>query len=144
MDDKSERSSARLDVLRLARKRANMSIKEIARAMNVDPAYVSNVELGHKSPGLAFLSKYAKAVGDEPNAYEYLANSALNRQRFNRLIQSFANASASNRHAIHSARNSSPHAAIEMPKEPIASREAITNAIIDNLKRPESASRISF
>jgi len=49
------------------RAKKNMSQGDIARALEVDRGYISNIENGKKNPTLATLQKLADALGVSPD-----------------------------------------------------------------------------
>ena len=49
------------------RAKKNMSQGDIARALEVDRGYISNIENGKKNPTLATIQKLANALGVSPD-----------------------------------------------------------------------------
>ena len=49
------------------RTKKNMSQGDIARALEVDRGYISNIENGKKNPTLATVAKIANALGVSPD-----------------------------------------------------------------------------
>ena len=63
-----DRISAKLgDNMKRIRTKRKMSQGDIARALDVDRGYISNIENGKKNPTLATVAKIAEALKVSPN-----------------------------------------------------------------------------
>ena len=60
MDNSAKKLGQNMKRIRLEKQ---MSQGDICRKLNVDRAYISNIESGNKNPTLSTITKIAKAIG---------------------------------------------------------------------------------
>lgn len=58
--------------IRAIRERSGLSVSAFAPKVGVTQGYMSNVELGHKTPTVEFLSRVARELGVPLDAVSYL------------------------------------------------------------------------
>jgi transcriptional regulator with XRE-family HTH domain len=79
------------EALRLLRVFSDTKSKDMAKALDISPSYLSEIESGKKEPTLAIIEKYAKQFKTAPSALLFFAESLSSQKNRITIKQLFVN-----------------------------------------------------
>ncbi|MGA2505938.1 MAG: helix-turn-helix transcriptional regulator [Chitinispirillaceae bacterium] len=79
------------EALRLLRVFSDIKSKDMAKALDISPSYLSEIESGKKEPSLALIGKYSKQLKTSPSSLLFFAESLGSQKNRITIKQLFVN-----------------------------------------------------